>query len=273
MHTWEREYDFALGLAREVIEPLRLAFSQPHQITAKPGAGIATETDRRTEAWVRERVAAQWPDHIVLGEEQGLASASGGPGAEAETERPCWIVDPIDGTTNFAAGTPLFAFSLGLVQDRRLRVGVCVDPLREEIFSAAEGRGAFLNGNLIRCTRKDLTSESCLAMPSNGSGRLARVLERVVERAKLRNTGSTVLNACYVAAGRFESCFASQSYLWDIAAASLVVLEAGGRVSDPEGRELFPLPESPARLRERQFQFVCSAAHLHDRVLSEFIGA
>ncbi len=264
MDLLQRDYEFALRLGREAIPRLRAAFAGPHQITAKPGAGIVTEADRQTEAWVRQEVAAHLPGHVVLGEEEGFAAAA--------AAGPCWIVDPIDGTTNFAAGTPLFAFSLGLVQDRQLRVGVCVDPIREETFSAAAGRGAYLDGRPIRCTERDISGESCLAMPSNGGRNLVQSLARVVERAKLRNTGSTVLNACYVAAGRFESCYATNAHLWDIAAAALVVLEAGGRVSDTGGRELFPLPEHPGRLKRQLYQFVCSAAHLHDRILKEFLG-
>lgn len=263
MDLLTRDYEFALRLGREAIPRLREAFAGPHEITAKPGAGIVTDTDRAMEAWVRREVSLHLPGHVVLGEEEGFT---------AEATGPCWVVDPIDGTTNFAAGTPLFAFSLGLIQDGAPRVAVCVDPMREEIFSAAADRGALLDGRPIRCTARELSGESCFAMPSNGGPRLAAALARVVERAKLRNTGSTVLNACYVAAGRFETCFATNSHLWDIAAASLIVLEAGGRVTDAEGRALFPLLQHPGRLKHQQYQFVCSAPHLHERILTEFVG-
>ena len=257
-----RDLEFALRLGRECIPCLRKAFLGPHVVTAKPGAGIVTDTDRATEAWVREEVARHNSTHTVLGEEEGFRSDASGP---------CWVVDPIDGTTNFAAGTPLFAFSLGLIEDGMPSVAVCVDPMREETWSAVRGEGAWLNGQPLSCTEGTLTSESCFAVPSNGGERLQGVLARVTRRAKLRNTGSTVLNGCYVAGGRFAACLATNSRLWDIAACSLVITEAGGQVSTDRGRAIFPLPEHPGNVASNKYQFLCTCGKLHGRILDEFI--
>ena len=257
----DRDLKFALRLARESIPRLRKAFDSPHQITTKPGAGIVTETDRAIEAWVREEVARHDPSHRVLGEEEGFQGHAHGP---------CWVVDPVDGTTNFAAGTPLFAFSLGLIVDGVSSVAVCVDPMREEIWSAASGRGARLNGIPLRCPEGRLNSESCLAVPSSRGKRLERVLARVTRRAKLRNTGSTVLNG-YVAGRRFAACLATNARLWDIAACSLIVLEAGGRVTTDRGRAIFPLSDHPGNVAGKRYQFFCACDNLHEKILAELI--
>jgi myo-inositol-1(or 4)-monophosphatase len=255
-------YDFALRLAQESIPRLRKAFTEPHSIEEKPGAGIVTEADRAMEEWVRGEVATHLPGHVVLGEEEGFNETMSGP---------CWIVDPIDGTTNFAAGSPLFAFSLGLVEDGELKVAACADPMREEVWSAAVGRGAWLNGKPIRCSTRELSSESCFAIPScEIMTSLDNTLLRMMKTVKLRNTGSTVLNACYTACGRFEFAYATNAYLWDIAAASLIVLEAGGRVTGSDGEAIFPLPQHPGQLKNTTYEYTAGCPHLHEQILRKY---
>ncbi|MCS7047370.1 MAG: inositol monophosphatase, partial [Gemmataceae bacterium] len=163
-----------------------------------------------------------------------------GPGAP-----PTWIVDPIDGTTNYVHDCPLYCVSIGLQIDGELVVGVVYDPCRQEMFSAYRGGGAWLNGRRLQTSIVDRIDEALLA---TGFPPDLRGHERTLDwwrffsfRAQsLRRTGSTALNMAYVAAGRFDGYFAFDNHIWDVAAATVLVREAGGIVSNLDGTPYDP---------------------------------
>ncbi|MGA2259032.1 MAG: inositol monophosphatase family protein [Thermoguttaceae bacterium] len=203
----------------------------------KGPADFVTEADFAAQEVVTTTVLHAFPHHSVLGEEDQLAGDT-----PSNTEYR-WIVDPLDGTTNFVHGIPHYAVSLALEHRGEVLVGAIFDPSLNECFTAASGRGAFLNGRPIR---------------TNGANRLSEVLAGTGFPAKLqpdspdllvfnkalfrcqgiRRTGSASLNMCDVAAGRFGVLWGFSTKIWDIAAGVLLIQEAGGIVTSPEGGEL-----------------------------------
>ena len=197
----------------------------------------------------------------MLGEEQAAAAQPAG-------ARCRWIIDPLDGTTNFAHGLALFCVSIALEVDGRIELGAVYDPMGEELFTAERGQGARLNGRPIRVSACETLVDSllCTGFPyaiREDGGSQVEVFEAFLKRAQaVRRLGSAALDLCYVAAGRFDGFWEVQLRPWDIAAASLIVEEAGGRVTAYDG--------SPIDLFRGQT--VASNGRLHDR-LSEVLVA
>ena len=194
---------------------------------------LVTEVDLEIERVFRQLISQRFPDHAVLGEELG--------GSRTAPSGPCWVFDPIDGTTNFAHGLPIFCASLALEIDGVAEVAAVYDPTRRELFTAERAGGAFLNGRPVRVSA---TSDLVNAMLVTGFP--YDVHERVEEivglfgafvgRARaVRRLGSAAIDLCYVAAGRMDGFWESDLKPWDIAGGALIVAEAGGRVTDLEG--------------------------------------
>jgi myo-inositol-1(or 4)-monophosphatase len=250
--------DAALGVAIDAAD----AAERIHR--AHQGGGIATrskstevdlvtEADTRSEAAIREIIAAHYPDHAVLGEEAGQ-----------DVDARCrWIVDPLDGTVNYAHGFPFYCVSLALEIDGEVVLGVVKDTAHGERFTAVRGRGAYLDGR--RLTVSDATDLRS-AMVSTGFAydpdvALANVpaFERALPRTQaLRRAGAAALDICYVAAGRVDAFWELRLNAWDVAAALLIVREAGGTVTAGDG--------SPYRWDADAF--VASNGALHARLLS-----
>ena len=238
-------------------------------VRKKGPADLVTQADFASQEVVRRTVLTAFPGHCLLGEEAEPTCAAGvSPAQAAETAAPQreyrWIVDPLDGTTNYVHGVPHYCVSLALERNGRLLVGAVYDPILDECFTAIEGRGARLNGQPIHASGVTALSESLAAVgfppivqPDAPDLRL--FLELLPRCQAIRRTGSTALNLCYVAAGRFDLYGAYSARAWDVAAGVLLVREAGGRVTSPDGGE-FSLeearflaaatPELHARLRE-----------------------
>jgi myo-inositol-1(or 4)-monophosphatase len=212
---------------------LRAYFGSEFRISYKGELNLVTEADVASERKVVEILKKRFPEAAVLGEETGETAGEGG----------CrFIVDPLDGTTNFAHGYPVFAVSIAFEQDGRVDVGAVYDPLRKELFSAARGRGAFLNGRKLRVSTTAALSKALLVtgFPYDLRDDLAgslRLFQRFmgVSRA-IRRDGSAALDLCYLAAGRYDGFWEEKLGPWDTAAGALIVEEAGGRVSDFEGK-------------------------------------
>ena len=206
----------------------RSFFRQPIAIDKKGPIDLVTAADLAVERDVRARLGARFPSHVVLGEEAGQADAS-------SAYR--WIVDPIDGTTNFAHGIALFCISLALEIDGALALGVVYDPIGDELFTAERGGGARLNGLPIHVTPTAALIDALLVTgfpysPSHRA-RQVRVFGALLERTRgVRRLGSAALDLSYVAAGRFDAFWEEHLHAWDIAAGALIVAEAGGRVTD-----------------------------------------
>lgn len=230
-------------------------FGTAMRVDKKGTIDLVTEVDLAVESMFRELVAARFPDHRVLAEE--LESAG-------EGDSPyCWIFDPIDGTTNYAHGLPIFCASLALEREERPIVAAVYDPTRRELFTAERGGGARLNGALIRVSDAGTLIDAllCTGFPYNVHetvGEVVGLFGAFVGRARaVRRLGSAALDLCYLAAGRFDGFWEQRLRPWDTAAAALIVEEAGGRVTSFSG----------APFQSREGTVVASNGPLHDEML------
>src|SRR6476469_5074930 len=208
-------------------------FGGTFQIDKKGTIDLVTEVDVAVERRFRALIAERFPDHQILGEEMG--------GAAAAPAGPCWIFDPIDGTSNFAHGLPIFCASLALEIDGVAEVAAVYDPTRKELFTAERGGGAFLNGRPLRVSSAATLVDAMLVtgFPYDVHQRVPEIVGLFgdfVGRARaVRRLGSAALDLCYVAAGRLDGFWESDLKAWDIAGGGLIVEEAGGTVTDFSG--------------------------------------
>jgi myo-inositol-1(or 4)-monophosphatase len=205
------------------------------QVSVKGPGNFVSAADHRAETILREELAKARPGYGFLGEEGGLVAGS--------DKTHTWIVDPLDGTTNFLHGIPQFCISIGLERQGTMVAGVIYDPIADELFTAERGKGAFLNDQRLRvAARRDL-GEAVFAcgLPHRGRGDLAlfrREFEAIADKvAGLRRFGSAALDLAWVAAGRVDAYWERDISPWDIAAGLLLVREAGGFVSDVDGKD------------------------------------
>ncbi len=209
----------------------------------KSKANLVTQADYAAQAAIRQVVLAAFPDHRFLAEERAGEQDSVSPGGQsAGHSRFRWIVDPLDGTTNYVHRVPHFAVSVALEEDGRLLVAAVYDPNRDECFTAAAGRGARLNGAEILVSEVADLGEALAAVGfppglQRESLDLRVFIEAVLHCQSIRRTGSAALNLCYVAAGRFDLAWSFSTSAWDSAAGALIVREAGGVVQSPYGGE------------------------------------
>lgn len=227
----------AADIARRAGAVLREAFDTPHQENTKATSiDIVTEADVASEALIVQALESAYPEHHIVGEE------GGGSGTAIEKAAYRWYVDPLDGTTNFASNIPFFSVSLALAdRERRPLVGVVYNPIMEELFTAARGQGAFLNGRKLHVSASDSLIRSVLVTgfpydkATNPDNNLAEWNAFLVQVRGLRRMGSAALDLCYVAAGRFDGMWEQRLNSWDMLAGLLCVEEAGGRASDYQG--------------------------------------
>jgi myo-inositol-1(or 4)-monophosphatase len=200
------------------------------RIDKKGDIDLVTEADMAVERRFRAFIGERFPDHAILAEELG------GPAA-GSAARHCWIYDPIDGTTNFAHGLPIFCASLALEIDGVVSVGAIYDPTRQELFTAERGGGAHLNGRRLQVAQAGALIDALLCTgfhyDIHGSGEaVLELFGSFVRRARaVRRLGSAALDLCYVAAGRFDGFWEDRLKPWDVAAGALIVEEAGGVVT------------------------------------------
>lgn len=209
-------------------------FGQTLQIDKKGVIDLVTEVDVAVEEMFREVIAERFPDHAVLAEEMG--------GSREVPPGPCWVFDPIDGTTNFAHGLPIFCSSLALEIDGVPAVGAIFDPNRRELFTAERGAGAFLNGQPMRVSSADRLVNALLVtgFPYDVHSRVDEIVglfgDFVGQARAVRRLGSAAIDLAYVAAGRMDAFWESDLKPWDIAAGALLVVEAGGQVTGMDGQ-------------------------------------
>src|SRR3954454_7614746 len=203
------------------------------RVDMKGAIDLVTEVDVAIEREFRVRIAERFPDHTVLGEEMG--------GAASAPAGPCWVFDPIDGTTNFAHGLPIFCSSLALEIDGVAEVAAVYDPTRKELFTAERGGGAFLNGRPLRVSSADRLVDAMLVtgFPYDVHSRVDEIVGLfgafVGQVRAVRRLGSAAIDLCYVAAGRLDGFWETDLKAWDIAAGALIVAEAGGTVTNTAG--------------------------------------
>jgi len=218
----------AIEAARKSAQILRSRFGNISRIRKKENAEIVTEADTESEAVIVSTIHAEFPDHAVLCEESGLI-----PGASEYK----WIVDPLDGTVNFAHQIPIFSISIALAVRDTIVLGIILDPVNDELYSAVSGQGAQLNGEPIQVSATRTIAESLLVtgFPYNVREIFEPVMMRYGRCLKasqaIRRLGSAALDLCYVACGRFEGFWEQNLKPWDSAAGALMVAEAGGRVT------------------------------------------
>ena len=221
-------------IAREAGILLMDYFRRRVKIEYKGDADLVTEADRASEKLILERIRASWPSHEVIGEE----------GARIETGSDYrWYVDPLDGTTNFAHGYPVFCVSLGLAFQGKRKAAVVYDPSRDELFSAELGKGAQLNGAPITVSKTAQLVQSLVAtgFPSHKRHKNPNIYfyhQLTLRTHGVRRAGSAALDLACVACGRFDGFWEFNLNAWDTAAGILIVEEAGGKVSGFRGEEL-----------------------------------
>ncbi|MEE4302414.1 MAG: inositol monophosphatase family protein [Pseudomonadales bacterium] len=232
--------NMALRAARSAGRIITRAVDRLDVITVeeKQKNDLVSEVDRAAEAAIVEILHKAFPGHSIIGEESGQTVK----GDEDYT----WIIDPLDGTTNFLHGIPHFAVSIGCVHRGRLEHAVVLDPLRDESFVASRGHGAQLNERRIRVTRRDRLDSAVVGtgIPYRGTAThldaYMKQLHAVTRQARgIRRAGSAALDLAYVAAGRLDAFWEIGLEPWDMAAGALLVTEAGGLVSDFEGGSAF----------------------------------
>lgn len=227
----------ATEIARDAGNILRADYERPKEIEYKGEVDLVTESDRRSEELVVSQLRRRFPDHAIVAEE--------GSGKAAAGAKYCWHVDPLDGTTNFAHGYPCFAVSLGLVEDGEPVVGAVLNPVYDELFTAARGEGAFLNGRRIRVSPVKSLSQSLVAtgFPTHQRKKSANInyyWEFTLRTHGVRRDGAAALDMCAVACGRFDGFWEFGLKSWDTAAGTILVREAGGVVTDVDGNPYQP---------------------------------
>ncbi len=235
LHPSASEYSIiAIQSALAAGELLRQGFGTQFLIESKPGKqNLVTEYDKASEKKIISAILERYPDHNILAEESGQLQKSKSPFT--------WIIDPLDGTVNFAHNVPMFCISIAVAKANEIISAVVYHPLLQELFFAEKGMGAFLNGTPISVTQNDQLSGSLLAtgFPYNVDTNPHHCIESFTklqaQGIPIRRIGSAALDMSYVAAGRFDGYWEVSLHPWDMAAGKLLVEEAGGKVSHYDG--------------------------------------
>jgi myo-inositol-1(or 4)-monophosphatase len=252
----DRVLELAIRLAREAGAIQRKHYETAIKIRTKSASiDLVTEVDHACEALIVERLTDERPDDAILAEEGG--------GSDREDAAWRWVVDPLDGTTNYAHGYPRFCVSIGVEKHGAREVGVVYDPLLDELYEAARGKGARLNGRVLQVSRENDLGAALIAtgfaydVRRSAEDNLEHFAQ-VIKRARaVRRDGSAALDLCYVAAGRFDGFWELKLHPWDVAAGLLIVDESGGRTSDIHGG---PPPRSGRAI-------VASNGRIHDALI------
>ncbi|MGC8837389.1 MAG: inositol monophosphatase family protein [Anaerolineae bacterium] len=251
---WDEMLALAEEAARQAGEELRRRLSLPHTVTSKGLRDLVTEADVVAERLILERIRQRFPAHGVVSEESAPDLTFG--------DGTCWAVDPLDGTSNFARGLPLFSVSVAALQGRQPVVGVIYEPMAHRTFRARRGGGAWLDGAPARVSRVDYLLSAMVALDwGRAQGDRLRLLDQVQRLGPkvgvFRTLGSAALGLAYVAVGWLDAYFHLALGPWDTAAGVLLVEEAGGRVTQADGSPWTPEATS----------ILASNGALHDQLL------
>jgi len=255
-------HEFLLDLARGAGDILLSNFGSARAVRTKADRGdMVTEVDLKSEEYILKRIRREFPDHNIVSEEAGDTTLS--------RHSYTWFVDPLDGTRNYAMGIPLFCVSIALARNGELEHGAVYDPLHDEMFHAALGRGAFLNGVELRVSDETDLEDSLVAISWQRRRVSTRKYLRYVRRmdrhsSYYRRLGSAGLMLAYIAAGRMDVYIQGGLSPWDVAAGALLVSEAGGLVTDQQGR--------PLNLAMSVLEIVAANPALHKATMELILG-
>ena len=246
--------EFAREIARGAGEILREGYYKDFRVDAKKNRELVTEYDFRCEEYLRQAIGERYPDHSILAEEEG--------GSISETGF-TWVIDPLDGTNNFAHRYPMFAVSIGVLDKGKPVLGVVYEPLRDELFSS-DGGVSFLNGKPIHVETRDRIDDSIFStgfpydIKNKEKNNLANFTKFCTKGRGIRRGGSAAIDLSYVAAGRLDGHWENTLKAWDIAAGYVIVKGAGGICTDYSGKDWVP----------GQDQVVAANPVLHEKMLS-----
>ena len=251
---WENEMETARCAAKEAGEILRNLFGNLKSISKKGEIDLVTEADLASEKAVIDAITKDFPNDMILAEESG---------EQGEKSERLWIIDPLDGTTNFAHSFPFFAISIGLQVKDEIVAGVVYNPVMDEFFEAEKGKGAFLNQQSIKVSDKTELKESLVGTGfpyytyDNPDVVLEYLKKMIVHVQGIRRPGAAAIDLCYVASGRLDGFWEQDLNPWDTAAGSLIVKEAGGVLSDFTGKPFSPFDKT----------VVASSPGIHNKML------
>ena len=247
--AFEQELGVAIAAARAAAAIQVERYERLEHIVKKSAKDVVTEADHRSEEAIIGIIREAFPGDSILAEESGHSDAGQGAGpadgagssAPVAADHRIWVIDPLDGTVNYAAGIPHFCTSVGFAAGGRPAVGVVIDPMRDEVFCAVAGQGAQLDGRPIRASEGDLgDGVISLALPPSGFSRTDRAIRKAVRVP--RSMGSAALGLAWTANGRFDAFIQWRGLsLWDLAAAGLIAEEAGNTVTTVDGGPWFDL--------------------------------
>jgi myo-inositol-1(or 4)-monophosphatase len=251
---WDKELRVAGEAARAAGHVFNRIFGRVNKIVKKGDIDLVTEADLEAEQSILKIIHRNFPKDSVLSEETGL---------HGEISDRTWLVDPLDGTTNFAHGFPFFAVSIALEMEKEIVLGIVYNPYMGEYFQAAKGMGAYLNSKPMKASKAQTLKESLLAtgFPYDIHEKPEIVMDlfkKMLVRAQgIRRPGSAAIDMCYVAAGRFDGFWESDLKPWDTAAGTVIVKEAGGKLSTYEGSPYDPYQKS----------IVAANPYIHDSMI------
>jgi myo-inositol-1(or 4)-monophosphatase len=223
---------FIVDLTREAGALLRDRLAHPRELTFKSRADLVTDVDLASERLLVTALRKQFPDHAIVAEEAG---------GQHEGTRYVWLIDPVDGTTNYAHSYPVFSVTLALLDRGELALGIVYDPMRDETFTAERGKGAWLNGRQLRVSPTNNLREALLSTGfpyhrfTNPDTNIAQFGAMIMQCQGIVRSGSAAIDLAYVAAGRSDGHWELGLNPWDSAAGALLVREAGGQMSDWTG--------------------------------------
>lgn len=226
--------NFAIETARDAGHILLEKFGRTIDIQKKGEINLVTEADLASEALIIERIKSYYPKHAILAEEAGEAVVMGSENSWK------WIIDPLDGTTNYAHGYPCFCVTIALEHEGEIVIGVTYDPTRNELFAAEKGQGATLNGKTVRVSKTDKLGDSLIVTGFpyffKSTPNFEHHLTEFLKAARgVRRDGSAAIDMAYVACGRFDGFWEEGLNPWDVAAGKLLIEEAGGQLSYYDG--------------------------------------
>lgn len=243
-------------IIREAGRILMDYYGKVRQIDYKGIGDIVTEADKASETLITQRLESLFPDHAILGEEFGMSAIQ---------SDYCWVTDPLDGTANYASNLPIFAVAIALLHRGNPILGVVFDPNTDRMFTATAGSGAKLNGTALQVNNREKLEP--VGLFAFSSGIIESLHPFLGKSAKGRSLGSAALHICSVAAGYFDGSFDLFTKVWDIAAPTVILEEAGGRITHPSGTALFPLSPDSSAYQGEDVPFLATNGRVHPECL------